>query len=114
MTHYSPEDQDLVNFIRQHHSVVPPASPDLELQILQQVKALSREPQPSKWGFWQIPSLVGAGFLVSLASYFIFVPRNYSTIELTCLDDFIQSNWQGAINQNFGNETWNVIESIND
>jgi hypothetical protein len=114
MTHSPNEDQDLVYFLRQHRPVVPPAHADLEQQILQQVKALSQEPQPQRWRFWVLPSIITAGCLASLAGYFILISRQPSTVELADLEDFIESSWQGAINQDSSSEPWYVIENITD
>jgi len=115
MTPSSPEDENLVHFLRQHHPLVPPAAPGLEQQVLQQVRTLTYIPQQrKKWRFWVVPSMVVAGFLTSLAGYLIITPHSPSTVELANLEDFIDVSWQGAMSDDFSTEPWYVLENITD
>jgi hypothetical protein len=113
MTHFPQEEENLVSFLRQHRPEVPTANPDLENQILQQVKSLTRLRERKKWRFW-LPSLITAGFLASLAGYLTLVPRQPSAVELANLEDFIESSWQGAIDQDTSSESWYVLDNLTD
>jgi hypothetical protein len=113
MTHFPQEEENLVSFLRQHRPEVPTADPDLENQILQQVKSLTRIPERKKRRFW-LPALISTGFLATLAGYLILVPRQPSAVELANVEDFIESSWQGAIDQDTGGESWSVLDNLTD
>jgi hypothetical protein len=109
------EDRDLVDFLRQHSPAVPPASPDLAQQILQQVKAVPIKRQHQHFRFWLGPSLVMTGFLAMLATgYIIFVPSQPSPAELANLEDFMKTSWQGAVSENVSDDTWYLLETSAD
>lgn len=100
------DDQPLVDFLRQHHPVVPPAAPDLESQIL----AMVNQPQPlakviplrrSRVRPWFLPAgaLATAGLMAGLISYRVLTPVPVNYAELTRLEAFMESNWTNTVEE---------------
>ncbi len=111
MTQFSNDDKNLVNFLRQHHPNVPPPSPELEEEILQNVKTLHIRPRPERhhFDFWLIPPALAAGLVATVLSYHAFVPTQPHPTELTNLEAFIESNWH-SVSDNPGLDVLSSIE----
>ncbi|QLE43289.1 hypothetical protein FD723_24455 [Nostoc sp. C052] len=111
MTQLPNDDPDLVNFLCQHRPDVPPASPDLEQQILQQVKAYTQPPLRH----YSRPRLVlptlAAGLVAAIAGYRAFIPVQPSPAEFATLEGFIESNWQGTVsNEHLESDVWHFTD----
>ncbi|BAY22980.1 hypothetical protein NIES2100_27440 [Calothrix sp. NIES-2100] len=96
MTQFPHDDQDLVNFLREHRPPVPPASPDLEQQILQQIPASVVKPQRHLGRLWLVSPVVAASLVAAVVSYRVLVPPKPSAAELATLESFMESNWQST------------------
>jgi hypothetical protein len=117
MTQFSKDDQNLVDFLRQHQPKAPPASPDLEQQILQNVSQLRVLPQPTKYRFPKLvffPSVIAAGLLTIIVGYPAFTPQKPTEAELTKLESFIESNWQSTVSDNSEHDVWYTPELNSD
>ncbi|MEH2111074.1 hypothetical protein [Nostoc sp.] len=111
MTQLPNDDPDLVNFLCQHRPDVPPASPDLEQQILQQVKAWPQAPLRH----YSRPRLVlpalAAGLVAAIVGYRAFIPVQTSPAEFATLEGFIESNWQGTVsNEHLESDVWHFTD----
>lgn len=110
MTKLPNDDPDLINFLRQHRQEVPPASPDLEQQILQQVKAWSLSPL-RHYSRLRLVLPVAAGLVAAIVGYRAFIPAQPSPAELATLEAFIESNWQGTVsNQHLESDVWHSTD----
>jgi ferric-dicitrate binding protein FerR (iron transport regulator) len=87
VTHPSPEDHDLVSFLRQHRSNPPPAAPDLEDQILQALPARSRR------HLWIVPSAIAASLVGAIVSYQVLRPTPPEPVDTASIESFMESNW---------------------
>jgi len=96
MTQFPNDDHDLVSFLCQHRSPVPPPAPDLEQQMLQQVQALAVKPQSHRLQMWLVPPVMAASLIAAVVSYRALVPPKPSAAELAALETFIESNWQST------------------
>ncbi|MEH1923716.1 hypothetical protein [Nostoc sp.] len=111
MTQPPNDDRELINFLYQHCPDVPPASPDLEQQILQQVKAWPQAPlrHYSRPRF-VLPALA-AGLVVAIVGYRAFISAQSSPAELATLEGFIESNWQGTVsNEHLESDVWHFTD----
>ncbi|MEH2070821.1 MAG: hypothetical protein V7K47_22110 [Nostoc sp.] len=107
------DDRDLVNFVRQHRPEVPPASPDLSQKILQQVET-SIQPLPHHSRLWLVPPVIAAGLVAAFVSYRALVPAKPSEAELATLQTFIESNWQGTVNEYPESDLWHFTNLNSD
>jgi hypothetical protein len=107
MNNLPPDDEKLVEFLRQYRPVPPPASPDAEERLL---AAIDSEPQiwQSRYSFrWAIPALVAAGVLFVWGGIRLFTPltlpqgqvadRNRDATDTADIEEFMFSSWNGAI-----------------
>ncbi len=101
---YSDDDLPLVDFLRHYHSAAPPASEDLEDQILTQIMeaqpqsllAPPRRRQRSR--YWAIPVAIAASLVATVIGYQALTPKPMSNADQTSLEAFIQTNWDGTVN----------------
>jgi hypothetical protein len=118
MTRFPNDDKDLVNFLRQHRPEVPPASADLEQQILRHVETLHatslRTPNlRHRSPLWLVPSTIAAGLVAAVISYDAFIPAQPSPAELAKLERFMESNWQGVVSDNPDSDVFSMTDSSN-
>ncbi|MCW5315111.1 hypothetical protein GTQ43_15220 [Nostoc sp. KVJ3] len=111
MTQLPNDNRNLINFLSQHCPEVPPASPDLEQQILQQVKTWPQSPVRH----YSRPRLVlpalAAGLVAAIVGYRAFIPAQPSPAELATLQNFIESNWQGTVsNEHLESDVWHLTD----
>jgi hypothetical protein len=110
MNQFPHNDKDLVDFVRQHRTQVPPASLDLEQQILQQVQASSVQPRHRRSQVWLVPPMIAAGLIATMISYRAYTPARPSAAELATLEAFIESNWQGTLSEHTGSYVWHFTD----
>ncbi|BAY31842.1 hypothetical protein NIES2107_37280 [Nostoc carneum NIES-2107] len=114
MTQFPDDEQNLVNFLRQHRPPVPPAAPDLEQQILQQVQTFAVKPQRHLPRLWLVPPAIAASLVAAVVSYKVFAPAKPSAAELANLEAFIDSNWQGTVSEHTGSYVWHFTDYSSD
>ncbi len=118
MTQFLNDDKDLVNFLRQHRPEVPPASADLEQQILQNVETLHPISLPApkvrrRSPFWLVPSVMAASLVAAVVSYRTLIPAQPSAAELVKLEKFMESNWQGTVSEYPEGDIFSMTDSPN-
>ncbi|MBH8576206.1 hypothetical protein I8752_25085 [Nostocaceae cyanobacterium CENA369] len=113
MTKFSDDDRDLVDFLCQHRPKIPPASPDLSQQILQQVENLPIQPLPHRSRLWLVTPVIAAGLIAALFSW-VLVPAKPSEAELATLQTFIESNWQGTVSEYPKSDLWYFTDLTSD
>lgn len=112
MTQFPPDDQPLVDFLRQHRPLPPPPALDLEQRLL---ATLGETPQPkgttvlersravvsrssrSARSLWLVPPAIVAGLLVTWTAERFWLPSNPSPAEVSSLEAFMENNWQGSV-----------------
>ncbi|WP_392534250.1 hypothetical protein [Nostoc sp. C117] len=114
MSQFPNDDKNLVNFLCKHRPPVPPASPDLEQQILQQVQTSIVKPQRRLARLWLVPPVMAASLLASVFSYRVLVPAKPSAAELANLEAFIDSNWQGTVSEHTESYVWHFTDDSAD
>lgn len=107
-----PDDSQLIKFLHQHRSDIPPASVTLEEQIMQTIaaepKAGTVPKSPAKvvslssrqrqlWG--TVSVAVAASLLVIVGGYRAAAPVKPTTAELATLEKFLEASWVGAVDQ---------------
>ncbi|MEH2437479.1 MAG: hypothetical protein V7K25_25170 [Nostoc sp.] len=111
MTKFPKDDPDLINFLSQHCPEVPPASPDLEQQILQQVKARPQAPLRHYPKLRLVLPALAAGLVAVIVGYRALIPPQPSAAELAELETFIESNWQAtASSKHLESDIWHLTE----
>ena len=114
MTQFPHDDQNLVDFLRQNCPEVPPSSPDLEWRICQQVKASPIQAHGHFSRLWLVPPVIAAGLLAFIVGYPTFAPNKPSPAEIAKLEAFMESNWQGTVNDSLENDVWHLTELNSD
>ncbi|MBN3949074.1 MAG: hypothetical protein V7K14_15265 [Nostoc sp.] len=111
MTQLPNDDADLINFLCQHCPEVPPASPDLEQQILQQVKTWPQPPLRHYSRLRLVLPALAAGLVAAIVGYRALIPAQPSPAELASLETFIESNWQAtASSEHLGSDVWHFTD----
>jgi hypothetical protein len=96
-----PEDDRLVQFLRQHRAAPPPAEADLERRIMAAVEAESsstRRAGRPRYHRWTIPALAASLLLTWVA----LRPTAPPETEVADLDTFLAETWYGAT---YGDDT---------
>ncbi len=111
------QDKDLVHFLRQHRPEVPPASADLEQQILKDVEMwhptfLSAPTRHRRSPLWLIQSVVAAGLVAAIVGYRALIPTQTSPAELAKLETFMESNWHGTIGDPPEGDVFSMTEPV--
>ncbi|MDY7023047.1 MAG: hypothetical protein SWJ54_17130 [Cyanobacteriota bacterium] len=101
----SPNDDPLIHFLKQHRSIPPEASPDLEDRILAALDSDQEQLQDSistagslvswKW----VSSLIAAGFTIVWIAHRTLLSSPVSPTEQSQLEGFIESSWDGAMQE---------------
>ncbi|MHC5613374.1 MAG: hypothetical protein ACYTXA_20850 [Nostoc sp.] len=111
MTQLPNDDADLINFLCQHSPEVPPASPDLEQQILQQVKTWPQAPLRHYSRLRLVLPALAAGLVAAIVGYRALIPAQSSPAELARLETFIESNWQAtASSEHLESDVWHFTD----
>jgi hypothetical protein len=105
-------DQRLSNFLRQYSPTPPPASPDLEDRLLAEIEAIAPtvslakpSTQRRRYRPWLLAGgAIAAGLIASIASYRILMPVQPSATEVTNLEAFIETNWNGTLDNSTSTE----------
>ena len=90
------EDRQWQEFLRQNRPTPPPASPDLEDQLM---KAIEKSPQPAvSRRMWAVPPAIAAGLLMAWSGYRLLIPlpapSNAASVEA-----FLEDNWNGVVGE---------------
>ncbi|NJR49147.1 MAG: hypothetical protein HC780_05830 [Leptolyngbyaceae cyanobacterium CSU_1_3] len=103
MSQLPDDDQEWVEFLRQHRPLPPPAADGLEDRIFSALEAetlspiaaaqLDRKRRPR----WLVPSAIAASLVAAFLSHRILTPPQPSPTELALLEDFIETNWQNTL-----------------
>jgi hypothetical protein len=111
MTEHHDDDINLVNFLRQNRPQIPPASPELEEKILQQVSQYQEKTGNSKREnvtsisrfkrrfLYLFPSAIAAGIVIFISSYRLLTPQQPSEVELSKIEAFMENNWHDALSE---------------
>jgi hypothetical protein len=114
MNNFPEEDQNIVNFLQQYRPEIPPTSPNLEQQILQQVTTLPIRPSHRLSYLWLVPSAIVAGFLTLFIGYPILILNYPRVAETSNLETFMESNWQTVVSESSVNYNWQAQEVNSD
>jgi hypothetical protein len=114
MTRLTDDDENLINFLRQNSPEVPPASPDLEWQICQQIKVAPIERNRYRFPLWLMQPAMAAGLLAFMIGYPSFAPSKPSPAEMAKLEAFMESNWQATVGDNLDNDIWHLTDLSGD
>lgn len=111
------KDKDLVHFLRQHRPEVPPASADLEQQILKDVEMLHPTSLPlqirrRRSPLWLVQSVVAAGLVAAIVGYRALIPVQTSPAELAKLETFMENNWHGTIGDPPEGDVFSITEPL--
>jgi hypothetical protein len=95
-----PDDERLIEFLRQYRPEVPPAKPNLEQQILQSLEAAPPSARPSlriiKPTIAKLATGMAAGMLLVLGGYRLLSP---AFVDTASLETFMVNNWDGIIGE---------------
>jgi hypothetical protein len=115
MTQLPPDDQALKQFLQQHRSPVPAASPDLEAQIMQAVEqtpvAKSQPHAHKPRRLWVVPSAIAASLLVAFGSSHWIKVHQPTAADLENLAAFLETSWNGTLSNNTETETYLFLET---
>jgi hypothetical protein len=95
-----PDDERLIEFLRQYRPEVPPAKPNLEQQILQSLETAPPSARPSlriiKPTIAKLATGMAAGMLLVLGGYRLLTP---AFVDTASLETFMVNNWDGIIGE---------------
>ena len=91
------DDQDLVDFLRQHRSPTPPPAANLDRKIMSQIVAPVDRP---RWNFWLVAPTLAASLITAVLGYRAWVPPQPNAAEVAMLEAFVESNWHDTIYDN--------------
>lgn len=109
MNPFPEDDRLLVEFLKRHRPVPPPAGADLEAQILNSIESnVSPEgfqrSRRTSFGIshqrkvWLIPSAIAAGVIATVVGYRTLVPAPQpSPAETAELEAFIENSWSNTV-----------------
>lgn len=97
------DDRKLVAFLKHHRSPTPPAAPDLEDRMIAALPPMPiARPVARSWVqrplFLWVPSALTAGLLAALVSHQALTPTRPNAEEVASLEAFIETTWQGTVN----------------
>jgi hypothetical protein len=91
------EDRQLTNFLRQHRSIAPPASSELEDRLMSTIEPLTTNKKrhiPRKW--WRYLEIgIGTMFtgIVATAIYHVINPVPADIVNIHPLDLYLETHW---------------------
>ena len=95
------DDQDLVDFLRQHRSPTPPPAAGLDRKIMSKIAApVDRR----RWNVWLAAPALAASLITAVLSYRAWVPPQPSATEVATLEAFMESNWHNTVYDNSDTE----------
>lgn len=89
MKPFSEDDEDLIQFLRQHRSLPPAASPDLEDRIIQSLPKRSRVSRPL--------ILFAASIAASFIGVIVAQPVRSPSPDAATLEAFMESSWSTVL-----------------
>ncbi|MCY7276764.1 MAG: hypothetical protein LH702_24275 [Phormidesmis sp. CAN_BIN44] len=110
MSPFSDDDQDLVEFLRQHRSPSPPPAVGLENAIIRAIAKPSDRAASRRWNSWIAAPAIAASLITVVLSYRALVPPQPSAGDVATLEAFIETNWHDTVSNNSDTE----LISIND
>ncbi len=110
MSLFSDDDQDLVEFLRQHRSPPPPPAVGLEREIMIAIAGSRDRSTPRRWNRWIAAPALAASLITAVLSYRALVPPQPSAGDVATLESFIETNWHSTIS----NSSDTDLSSIND
>ncbi len=110
MSPFSDDDQDLVEFLRQHRSPSPPPAVGLENAIVRAISTPRDRAASRRWNSWIAAPAIAASFITAILSYRALVPPQPSAGEVATLEAFIETNWNNTLSNNSDPE----LISLND
>lgn len=93
MSEFPHPDKELIDFLRQHRSQVPPASLDLEERILRDVQSSPVQVSRRHSRLSLLPTVIAASLVAAMVTYLTLMPIQQNTAEAANLETFIESNW---------------------
>jgi hypothetical protein len=123
MTQLSSDDQKLQAFLRQHRPVPPPASSELEEQLMQAIAfdakttddrqtnlafAKSQKPNQARL-LWLIPSTIAASLVIIWSSSHLLIPA--PELANASLESFLETNWNDVTGETTMNPAINNIQN---
>ncbi|MEO8893698.1 MAG: hypothetical protein ABI417_19600 [Coleofasciculaceae cyanobacterium] len=120
MTKLPSDDQKLQAFLRQHRPVPPPATIDLEEQLMQAIAFNSNTTvnkqtnlvcvKPQKLNLvrqlWLIPSTIAACLLITSSSHLFFTAPELANASL---ESFLETNWNDVTGETAANPARNNL-----
>lgn len=115
MTHLPPDDERWQEFLHQHRPTPPPASEELEEQLM---SAIAKQEQPlQRLRLWAVPPAIAAGLLMAWSSYRILIPLPDLSNSSASLEAFLENNWNSVTgetsasisNESTSSEEWMVL-----
>ncbi len=110
MSPFSEDDQDLVEFLRQHRSPSPLPAVGLEDEIMTSIATPLDRSTPRRWTGWMAAPALAASLMTAVLGYRALVPPQLSPSEVATLEAFIETNWHNTIS----NPSDTELISIND
>ena len=97
MTHQSPDDPELVSFLKRYRSLPPPASTALEDRIISATQAnrVGRVVGPVRW--WVASGAVAAGLVAAVSVYRALQPVPPNSADVASLEAFMESSWLNSV-----------------
>lgn len=111
-----PDDQNLVEFLRQHRPVPPPPAETLEDGIMFAIDNAAQSPRntPSplrkRRALWLVPPAIAASLVATFLGYRTSMPVSKSATELAMLETFMETNWRNTLNESSENQLLPVTD----
>lgn len=100
-----PDDDRLIEFMRIHRPQTPPASPELEAQVMAAVQRTQQLPTKQHYRRpWRLPALAASLFL-TWSGWVMLRPPSPSETELATVNEFLVATWHDTA---FGDETYRL------
>lgn len=110
MSPFSDDDQDLVEFLREHRSPSPPPAVGLENAVMRAIATPKVQSSPRRWNRWIAAPAIAASLITVVLSYRALVPPQPSAGDVATLEAFIETNWNNTVSNRSDTE----LISIND
>lgn len=104
MSHISPDDDRLLEFLHQHRPDAPPAAADLEQRVMEGIEIIPQ--QPAKESIlpiprnWLLSGALAASLLIAIGGYRLLAPSTPSVAEKANLEAFLVESWDGVVTGN--------------
>lgn len=122
MSQLPTNDQTLINFLKQYRSTAPEATPELEELIMATLDTDDRlkesqhqsSPLSTIQALGWVSSLIAASLTLLWIGDRILHPPSLTTREQSQLEGFIESNWEGAMEETQETSWFTMLESSKD